>query len=77
MRLRTLLHSARVPLQASPQEAEESIQFALAEGYRHIDTARLYKNEAAVGAFLFAPGCRKHSKRQFRHQMNTQSTPSV
>lgn len=43
-------------LQASPQEAEEAIRFALAEGYRHIDTARLYKNEAAVGEIPVAPG---------------------
>lgn len=35
--------------QMSTQEAYESVSMALEEGYRHVDTAQLYDNEAAVG----------------------------
>lgn len=31
---------------------EEALQVALETGYRHIDTAALYKNEAAIGGVL-------------------------
>lgn len=31
-------------------EVEEAVSFALNNGYRHIDTATLYRNEAGVGA---------------------------
>ncbi len=30
-------------------ETEEAVACALQEGYRHIDTAALYRNEASVG----------------------------
>jgi 2,5-diketo-D-gluconate reductase B len=32
-----------------PDQCAESVQTALEMGYRHIDTAQIYKNEAAVG----------------------------
>ncbi|KAL2611203.1 hypothetical protein R1flu_022895 [Riccia fluitans] len=35
--------------QASPKETVEAVSVALKNGYRHIDTACLYENEAAVG----------------------------
>ena len=38
------------------EQAREIVQRALAEGYRHIDTARMYGNEAEVGAALAASG---------------------
>jgi|SRR5215211_273530 len=36
--------------------AEESVRDALEIGYRHIDTARMYDNEAEVGAAIAASG---------------------
>eukprot|EP00271_Cylindrocystis_brebissonii_P008102 TRINITY_DN22130_c0_g1_i1.p1 TRINITY_DN22130_c0_g1~~TRINITY_DN22130_c0_g1_i1.p1 ORF type:complete len:283 (-),score=35.22 TRINITY_DN22130_c0_g1_i1:911-1759(-) len=42
--------------QVSPADAEEAILFALGEGYRHIDTAQLFRNEAAVGRAVRASG---------------------
>ncbi|MEO0682410.1 MAG: aldo/keto reductase [Pseudomonadota bacterium] len=38
----------------SPEEAERMVGLALAEGYRHVDTARMYGNEAGVGRALAA-----------------------
>ncbi|MCU4924601.1 aldo/keto reductase [Halobacteria archaeon AArc-dxtr1] len=32
-----------------PEQCAESVRFALESGYRHIDTAQIYENEAAVG----------------------------
>jgi len=42
----------------SPNGAEtvEAVRYALQFGYRHIDTARIYRNEADVGAGLRASG---------------------
>lgn len=37
---------------ASPAETATAVAAALAAGYRHIDTAQVYGNEAAVGAAL-------------------------
>ena len=43
--------------QASPAETESAVRFAIAEaGYRHIDTAAVYRNEEAVGRGLAASG---------------------
>ncbi|RZU67044.1 diketogulonate reductase-like aldo/keto reductase [Microterricola gilva] len=42
--------------QASPDETAGAVQEALRVGYRHIDTAAAYGNEAAVGAGLRASG---------------------
>lgn len=38
----------------------EAVQWALEAGYRHLDTARMYGNEAAVGAGLTASGLPRH-----------------
>jgi diketogulonate reductase-like aldo/keto reductase len=38
--------------QMAPQVAYESVSTALELGYRHIDTAQLYENEAAVGSAI-------------------------
>lgn len=38
--------------QSSPEDAYHATKFALENGYRHVDTAATYKNEAAVGKAL-------------------------
>jgi diketogulonate reductase-like aldo/keto reductase len=38
--------------QASPEECRRAVSAALRIGYRHIDTARIYGNEADVGAAI-------------------------
>lgn len=40
----------------SPDDAYRMVRHALATGYRHIDTAQMYHNEAAVGAAISASG---------------------
>ncbi|MDR6288194.1 2,5-diketo-D-gluconate reductase B [Inquilinus ginsengisoli] len=40
-------------------DAQPVIESALAIGYRHIDTAAMYENEAAVGAAIAASGIRR------------------
>jgi 2,5-diketo-D-gluconate reductase A len=42
--------------QVPPAETEEVVAQALAAGYRHIDTAAAYRNEAAVGQAIRASG---------------------
>ena len=42
--------------QVPPAETQEVVEEALASGYRHIDTATAYGNEAAVGAAIAAAG---------------------
>jgi diketogulonate reductase-like aldo/keto reductase len=42
--------------QVPPQETEEVVARALAAGYRHLDTAAAYRNEAAVGQAVHAAG---------------------
>ena len=39
-----------------PDDAQEIVEGALAAGYRHIDTAQMYGNEAEVGAAIAASG---------------------
>ncbi|GJP36793.1 hypothetical protein CLOM_g21270 [Closterium sp. NIES-68] len=43
----------------SARDAEAAVLTALREGYRHIDTAQLYRNEAAVGRAVRASGLRR------------------
>lgn len=42
--------------QIDPGETQQAVEKALEVGYRHIDTARIYGNEAEVGAALKATG---------------------
>jgi 2,5-diketo-D-gluconate reductase A len=42
--------------QVPPHETEEVVARALATGYRHLDTAAAYRNEAAVGQAVRASG---------------------
>ena len=42
--------------QMSNDEAEKSVAYALKNGYKHIDTARTYKNEEGVGRGIKASG---------------------
>ncbi|EOD65467.1 2,5-didehydrogluconate reductase [Amycolatopsis vancoresmycina DSM 44592] len=39
-----------------PEETTRAVRAALEAGYRHIDTAQLYRNEAAVGAAIAESG---------------------
>ena len=41
---------------AAGAETERAVEWALASGYRHIDTASLYRNEQSVGAALGRSG---------------------
>ncbi|MDR3074173.1 MAG: aldo/keto reductase, partial [Deltaproteobacteria bacterium] len=41
---------------AKDDQTEQSVQWAIEAGYRHIDTARVYNNEAAVGRGVKASG---------------------
>jgi 2,5-diketo-D-gluconate reductase A len=42
--------------QVPPQQTQETVEAALEVGYRHIDTAQMYGNEAEVGAAVAASG---------------------
>lgn len=42
--------------QIPPEETQEAVEEALGVGYRHIDTAAAYRNEAGVGAAMAATG---------------------
>jgi 2,5-diketo-D-gluconate reductase A len=45
--------------QIPPAETQEKVEEALAVGYRHVDTAAAYRNEAGVGAAIAATGVRR------------------
>src|SRR6476620_2408148 len=45
--------------QIPPEETQEAVEEALAAGYRHIDTAAAYRNEAGVGAAIAAGDVRR------------------
>jgi 2,5-diketo-D-gluconate reductase A len=45
--------------QIPPEETQEKVEEALAAGYRHVDTAAAYRNEAGVGAAIAAAGVRR------------------
>jgi 2,5-diketo-D-gluconate reductase A len=60
---RTVLHDGiEIPqlgfgvFQVAPEETQATVELALEAGYRHIDTAAAYRNEAAVGAAIAASG---------------------
>jgi 2,5-diketo-D-gluconate reductase A len=42
--------------QVPPQQTQKTVETALEVGYRHIDTAQMYGNEAGVGAAVAAAG---------------------
>jgi 2,5-diketo-D-gluconate reductase A len=42
--------------QVPPEDTQETVEEALGAGYRHIDTAGAYRNEAGVGAAIAASG---------------------
>ncbi|HEX2709049.1 MAG TPA: aldo/keto reductase [Solirubrobacterales bacterium] len=42
--------------QVPPEDTQTAVEVALATGYRHIDTAAAYRNEAGVGAAIAAAG---------------------
>jgi 2,5-diketo-D-gluconate reductase A len=46
--------------QVPPQDTEEVVLRALEAGYRHIDTAAAYRNEAGVGQAIRASGLDRH-----------------
>jgi 2,5-diketo-D-gluconate reductase A len=43
--------------QVDPEDTAETVSEALRVGYRHIDTAEMYRNEAGVGDAIRASGC--------------------
>ena len=43
---------------AAGRETEQAVEWALEAGYRHIDTASLYRNEQSVGAAPDEAACR-------------------
>ena len=45
--------------QIPPEETQERVEEALAVGYRHVDTAAAYRNEAGVGEAIAASGVRR------------------
>lgn len=58
----TLNNSVKIPqlgfgvFQVPPEETQRIVEDALEAGYRHIDTAAAYRNEAGVGAAIAASG---------------------
>jgi 2,5-diketo-D-gluconate reductase A len=58
----TLRDGARIPqlgfgvFQVPPEDTQETVEEALATGYRHVDTAHAYGNERGVGAAIAASG---------------------
>ena len=58
----TLNTGAKIPAvgfgtwQAPAKEVEAAVKQALQDGYRHLDCAAIYRNEAAVGAGIKASG---------------------
>jgi len=61
----TLHDGAEIPqlgfgvFQIPSEETQERVEEALAVGYRHVDTAAAYGNEAGVGAAIAASGVRR------------------
>ena len=44
---------------AAGQETEQAVEWALEAGYRHVDTASMYRNEQSVGVALARSGLRR------------------
>jgi len=65
MKYKTFSNGVAIPVvgfgtwQVSPQEAYESVRSALDVGYRHIDTAAAYENEAEVGQAITDSGIKR------------------
>jgi diketogulonate reductase-like aldo/keto reductase len=61
----TLNTGAKIPAvgfgtwQAAPKEVEKAVENALKAGYRHIDCAAIYRNEAEVGAGIKASNVKR------------------
>jgi 2,5-diketo-D-gluconate reductase A len=61
----TLNNGVQIPqlgfgvFQVPPEETQRIVEDALEAGYRHIDTAAAYRNEAGVGAAIAASGIRR------------------
>ena len=53
---RSILQLGFGVFQVPPQQTQETVEAALEVGYRHIDTAQMYGNEAEVGAAVAASG---------------------
>ncbi len=60
--------------QIDPAETAEAVGRALEVGYRHIDTAEMYRNEKGVGEGR--PGLRAGPGRGVRHQQAEQRLPT-
>ena len=62
MQFVTLNNGVKMPVlsfgvyQIPPSDTERAVSEALEVGYRHIDTAAVYKNEEAVGKAIAASG---------------------
>jgi glycerol 2-dehydrogenase (NADP+) len=55
-----LICSATIGTWKSPPGAvEQAVEFALTDGYKHIDTAAAYSNEAEVGIGIKASGVKR------------------
>lgn len=58
----TLTNGVKIPVigfgtwQSKPEDAYNAVKWALAAGYRHIDTAAVYGNEEAVGRAIIDSG---------------------
>lgn len=61
----TLNTGAKIPAvgfgtwQAAPREVEKAVEIALKAGYRHLDCAAIYRNEAEVGSGIKASGVKR------------------
>ena len=58
---------------AAGRETEQAVEWALDAGYRHIDTASLYRNEQSVGAALRTE--RPTTRRGVRHDQADARAP--
>ncbi len=59
--------------QVPPEETAATVTSALEVGYRHIDTAQMYRNEAGVGEAIAAAG--PAARRAVRHHQAQQRQP--